>query len=552
MDRIQTFRDHHHVPLRLALLLAALSGAACFSPEFPDGTVPCGANGECPSGLECRAGTSLCFRPGGNPSGIDGSITVDGAPGPDMSIVIPDAAPTVDGDLLVDADPPADARTDAGPSGTVSVVFLGTGGGMVTLNGMTCASDCSLSFPLGTPVTLTPMTAPNSSFGGWGGACSGSAACVVVADAAGKTVEATFNQITQLVQLNITTVGPGTVEVTPPGSSCGPSCYVFERGTPITLTPRADTGFSVIGWMGANCEVVGAMPCLFAINSSVTVTGRFCDAHRVVDGTNGSDNNAGTCVAPYKTVTKALLEATAGQRVRVRPGLYQTGMGEVFPLEVPDTVQLLGDEPTKGNGSAAVRLEGGGPVDNVPALRATVVLGTGSVLAGFLVVNPPGLPGAHGVVITGQGGADDAIVRNNTIAMGGGDGIYVNDGEDATIVGNVVANQDSGTGIRITDGGAGAVLQENVVLSNQYGVEINAAADLGGGGLSFGGNVFSCNDENDLVVAGPVASVLTVSAMDNSWDHVPPTTGCGSNIDLCAQNAQVSTPGASLAPNSCP
>lgn len=558
MDRIPSFRDHHHVSARSLSCLAAFVSwawacAACFSPDIADGVVPCGVNGECPSGFECRAGVSRCFKKGTSGPTADASESTIDAPIIADALILPDVAV---GDALpeLDSSPPVDApRADAGPMGTVSFNFMGDGGGTVTANTMPCTSDCSLSFPIGTVVNVTQLAQGNSVFGGWGGGCTGLDACQVTIDATPKMVDVTFTQSSQQLRLQVVTTGPGTVAVTPPGSSCGPGCYTIGKGTPVTLTPTATGGFSFQGWTGGGCEVVGVMPCLFALNSNVTVTARFCDYHHVADATSGMDTNAGTCAAPFKTVTKALSVAVTDERILVRPGKYDTTTGEVFPISVPDKVLLVGDEPAKGNGTVAVRLEGGGPVPGEPALRATVVLGAGSVLAGFLVVDPPLTPaqGEHGVVITKPTGAIGATVRNNTIAMGGGDGIYVNKGQNALIVGNVVSNQDRGTGIRVTDGGAGAKLESNVVLSNQYGVEINAVADLGSPpGGSAGGNVFSCNDQNDLIVAGQTP--LTVQAQNNSWDHMPPSVGCAATTDLCQQNATVTVTGAALAPNSCP
>ena len=41
------------------------------------------------------------------------------------------------------------------------------------------SGTCSADFPRGTQVTLTPLAGAQSSFGGWGGACSGFQGCTV-------------------------------------------------------------------------------------------------------------------------------------------------------------------------------------------------------------------------------------------------------------------------------------------------------------------------------------------------------------------------------------
>src|SRR5438067_13809564 len=57
---------------------------------------------------------------------------------------------------------------------TLQVTRQGSGSGTVTSNpgGISCGTDCSEPYPIGTTVTLTATPAGASSFRGWGGACS--------------------------------------------------------------------------------------------------------------------------------------------------------------------------------------------------------------------------------------------------------------------------------------------------------------------------------------------------------------------------------------------
>jgi hypothetical protein len=70
----------------------------------------------------------------------------------------------------------------------------GTGSGTVSSSpaGISCGATCSASFASGASVTLTATAAAGSTFAGWGGACSGTAACTVSMSAA-QTVIATFS-----------------------------------------------------------------------------------------------------------------------------------------------------------------------------------------------------------------------------------------------------------------------------------------------------------------------------------------------------------------------
>jgi hypothetical protein len=323
----------------------------------------------------------------------------------------------------------------------------------------------------------------------------------------------------------------------------------------VALTPAPAEGF--VGWSGGGCDGHGRNPCVILLTADITrVVARFCDtAPIVVDAVNGDDGSSGTCAEPFATLGKGLAAAAAGQTVQVRPGAYRAP-GESFPLIVPDGVTLIGDEMQKGAGPAPVSIEGGGPVDGSPGLRAALVLGTGSVAAGLRVSNVASVAGSHGVVITrpSPGSADGAVLRNCTVTGSSTDGVYLERARSAIVVGNVVtAQDDGGTGIRITADAPGALLERNFVVGNTYGVEINADADLGGGARnSAGQNVFSCNVEIDVLAVGGAAPIR-VDAEDNLWDHAPPesSTGCASNLDLCESNATVPTAGARLAPNPC-
>jgi RHS repeat-associated protein/uncharacterized repeat protein (TIGR02543 family) len=78
---------------------------------------------------------------------------------------------------------------------TLSVTSLGSGAGTVTSSpsGIDCGTLCRADFAPNTVVTLTASPATGSTFGGWSGACTGSAAtCTVTLDQA-RSVNATFS-----------------------------------------------------------------------------------------------------------------------------------------------------------------------------------------------------------------------------------------------------------------------------------------------------------------------------------------------------------------------
>jgi Ca2+-binding RTX toxin-like protein len=74
-----------------------------------------------------------------------------------------------------------------------ALVVAKTGDGVVRSAppGIDCGGTCTAGFEHGTLVTLVATPDPGWTFGGWGGACTGLASCVVLMDAA-KGVEAAF------------------------------------------------------------------------------------------------------------------------------------------------------------------------------------------------------------------------------------------------------------------------------------------------------------------------------------------------------------------------
>ncbi|MGK2954052.1 MAG: InlB B-repeat-containing protein, partial [Solirubrobacterales bacterium] len=78
---------------------------------------------------------------------------------------------------------------------TLNVTKAGTGAGIVTSSpvGIDCGSICALAYDEGTLMTLTANAASDSSFTGWSGSCSGSAACTLTMDA-DRAVTATFKR----------------------------------------------------------------------------------------------------------------------------------------------------------------------------------------------------------------------------------------------------------------------------------------------------------------------------------------------------------------------
>jgi subtilisin family serine protease len=114
-----------------------------------------------------------------------GSTFVQWAGGACDGSTVPTCSVTMNGSTTVTA------RFELVPLLSVAV----SGNGAVSSNpaGINCGIDCSEGLVLNSSVTLTAAANPGSQFGGWSGACSGSAVtCTLIMDAA-KNVTATFN-----------------------------------------------------------------------------------------------------------------------------------------------------------------------------------------------------------------------------------------------------------------------------------------------------------------------------------------------------------------------
>ncbi|MBL9018756.1 MAG: hypothetical protein JNL83_31510, partial [Myxococcales bacterium] len=147
----------------------------------------------------------------------------------------------------------------------------GTGAGTVTAPGINCGTDCSEPYNYNTVVTLTAAASTGSTFGGWGGACAGTATtCTVTMDNA-KLVTATFTLNTYA--LTVATAGTGAGTVTGTGISCGTDCMeTLGHGTTITLTAAPGASSAFTGWGGACAGTATTCSVTMDMAKSVTAT----------------------------------------------------------------------------------------------------------------------------------------------------------------------------------------------------------------------------------------------------------------------------------------
>jgi len=218
---------------------------------------------------------------------------------------------------------------------TLTVSGSGGGAGRVTADpaGIDCALEagaatgvCAAAFSSGTRVTLTASPGPGSVFGGWGGACSGTEACVVTVE---ETVGVTAAFGRNAVTLRVTGAGEGegAVGASPEGIACAVAAGVasgtcsaeYPSGTSVRLTATPATGSAFAGW-GGGCQGTGECVVDLTAASAVSVTfTRLSAGVRVAGAGTGSGSVASSAGGLACGVTEGVA-AAEGCRIEVALG----------------------------------------------------------------------------------------------------------------------------------------------------------------------------------------------------------------------------------------
>ncbi len=171
----------------------------------------------------------------------------------------------------------------------ITAAKAGTGGGNVDSadKRISCGSKCTAPYTAGTLVTLTAKANSGSTFAGWSGACSGTAACTVTVNGA-NLATATFNTTAPATggggggtvtpptsfQLKVSVSNSGTVSSDIGGINCGTACSAtVAPGTVVTLTATPPAGKTFASWSGA---CTGTVPtCAVTVNANLSAKANF-------------------------------------------------------------------------------------------------------------------------------------------------------------------------------------------------------------------------------------------------------------------------------------
>jgi hypothetical protein len=137
-----------------------------------------------------------------------------------------------------------------------------------------------------------------------------------------------------------------TIDGTPPGLSTRFEAAADGASGTLTLVASPDAGALAESLMVTGRKGDGSKTWV----GSLTLTASGTTARTFfVDPVNGSDANQGTQTKPFKTLTKALTKARAGDTVTLAKGSYsKQGSGDTFPVLVPAGVTIVGTLQSNG------------------------------------------------------------------------------------------------------------------------------------------------------------------------------------------------------------
>lgn len=253
-----------------------------------------------------------------------------------------------------------------------------------------------------------------------------------------------------------------------------------------------------------------------------------------VDVASGLDSYPGTPGAPFKSVTRGLTVASAGDTVHVAAGSYaETTSAEVFPLMMKSGVVLQGAGPDivtlEGNGAQAV-------------IEGTAVDANARVDGFTITGGSPGLDFSNS-----QATVSNNVIRGNTGEYGGG-GVH-SEGGAIRILGNLIADNWAwfGAGICSEQYDASRI-EGNVIEANvgYYGVGIGcyyhasptiAGNTIRGNTADTQGSGFGRASGAGMVAESASLPLVTETVIQDN--HVEGADGTGGAVHLFSASAKL-------------
>ncbi len=245
-----------------------------------------------------------------------------------------------------------------------------------------------------------------------------------------------------------------------------------------------------------------------------------------VNADTGSDTTGtGEQDAPYATITKALSIAVSGDEVHVMPGDYGTAAGEIFPLDIPQGVALIGEgwpkphvigdgvetcitmtEPTSLNQVANLEISGGGSDFFAGGMAIGIGDGDGNTSASITdCYIHDNIDTAFATGAVSAGGADGLVINRCRIvdntSLGDGAGLCVTGSSPVAVFDSVIEDNQATAG---ESRGGGIFATSSYLILDNTSVSHNYADDRGGGIMAYQ----TQTELTDCVIAGNEAGDL--------------------------------------------
>lgn len=251
-------------------------------------------------------------------------------------------------------------------------------------------------------------------------------------------------------------------------SIVGSASYSLGAGDSATFTVRFTPG--TVGNQACTVET-GASQCADLPCSGTGVGGDY-----YVDASSGCDTNPGTSQAPFKTITFAVTAAGPDKIICIRPGTYDAGLGEVFPIRLEQGQSLVGDTLSKGAGTTPTTIYGSGDADPAPSNPdyLAVLVGADQCSIMGLSIGAPYAFATYGVyVVDGTISVSDNTFTSVTTNLYGGVCALRNRASSIT-------RNDFGTtsyGVYNASCTGAAVVEDNLFATMKIPIEIGGASD---------------------------------------------------------------------------
>ncbi|MEH2192640.1 MAG: DUF1565 domain-containing protein [Nostoc sp.] len=193
------------------------------------------------------------------------------------------------------------------------------------------------------------------------------------------------------------------------------------------------------------------------VNSALVIT-------LYINPITGNDNNTGSRLSPFKSLTRALKVTKIPTIIHLESGTYSAATGEVFPLIIPEGAIVVGKEASKG---AEIVISGSGEYQSrsFGIQNITLLLLDNVNLLGVTVTNPS----SKGTGIWIESAAP--TLANNTLRDCGREGVFSTGTAKPAILDNIFV-QNTASGLVMAGHSQGEVLR-NVFERNRLGIALS-------------------------------------------------------------------------------